>query len=149
MLLSERPPDQGGSRRVQPHYAGSAPSAVDIIFDVIWSVEVEREVEQWIDDLPAVDFAAVLVHIERLGVQGSLLRMPASRSLGDGAFELRFNLRRMAWRITYYFAADHRIVLLTVFRKQRQNERHEVQRARRAITKCIAEDHTAEDEESQ
>ncbi len=71
--------------------------------------------------------------------------MPASRALGDGLFELRFDLVRTAWRITYYFAADQRIVLLTVFRKQRQNERHEVQRARQAMDRCIREGHTAEE----
>jgi hypothetical protein len=32
-----------------------------------------------------------------------------------------------------------------VFRKQRQNERTEVQRARWAMTRCIAEKHTAEE----
>lgn len=73
--------------------------------------------------------------------------MPASRSLGGGLLELRFDLQRVAWRITYFFAADRRIVRLTVFRKQRQNERAEMQRARRAMERCIAEDHTAEENE--
>lgn len=58
-----------------------------------------------------------------------------------------FDLRRVAWRITYYFAAGRRIVLLMVFRKQRQNERHEVERARRAMARCIEEAHTAEEDE--
>jgi phage-related protein len=62
-----------------------------------------------------------------------------------GLFELRFDLVRTAWRITYDFAANRRIVLLTVFRKQRQNERHEVQRARQAMERCIREGHTAEE----
>ena len=73
------------------------------------------------------------------------LRMPASRSLGDGLFELRFDFGRVARRITYYFAPARRIVLLTVFRKQRQNERAEVRRARQAMERCIAEGHTAEE----
>ena len=80
------------------------------------------------------------------GPTGNQLRVPASRALGDGLFELRFDLTRVAWRITYYFANDRRIVLLTVFRKQRQNERHEVQRARRAMNRCITEGHTAEED---
>jgi hypothetical protein len=33
-----------------------------------------------------------------------------------------------------------------VFRKQRMNERTEMGRARRAMQRCIAERHTAEDE---
>lgn len=52
---------------------------------------------------------------------------------------------RCAWRISYFFTKDRRIVLLTVFRKQRQNERNEVQRARWAMTRCISEGHTAEE----
>lgn len=71
--------------------------------------------------------------------------MPQSRSLGDGLFELRFDLDRRAHRITYFFSGDDRIVLLTVFRKQRMNERSEVQRGRRAMQRCIEERHTAED----
>ena len=88
----------------------------------MWSVELEPEVESWFDNLTAKSFATALPHVERLADQGNRLRMPASRSLGDGLFELRFDLQRTSWRITYYFAQHRRIVLLTVFRKQRQNE---------------------------
>lgn len=114
----------------------------------MWSIELEPEVEAWFDNLTITEFASAAPHLERLADRGNLLRMPASRALGEGLFELRFDLQRVAWRITYYFAADRRIVLLTVFRKQRQNERHEVARARRAMETCIREAHSAEDEES-
>ncbi len=117
----------------------------DIIFDVMWSVELELEVERWMSDLSAHDFASVLPHIERLAERGNQLRMPSSRALGDGLFELRLDVLRVAWRITYFFATGRRMVLLTVFHKQRQNERAEVQRARRAMTRCITEEHTAEE----
>ena len=39
-----------------------------------------------------------------------------------------------------------RIVLLTVFRKQRMNERTEIARARAAMVRCVAEGHTAEED---
>ena len=55
--------------------------------------------------------------------------MPLSRSLGDGLFELRFSLGSTARRITYRFTDDGRIVLLTTFRKQRDNEWAEAQTA--------------------
>jgi len=112
----------------------------------MWWVELEPEVEQWMLELSLVDFAAVLAHVERLAERGNTLRMPASRALGGGLFELRFDRGRVAWRITYWFAPQRRIVLLTVFRKQRNNERTEVERARLAMKRCIAEAHTAEDE---
>lgn len=116
------------------------------MFDVTWTVELEPEVEEWLDNLRVDRFAAVLVHIERLAARGSSLRMPASRPLGQGLFELRFDLDRMAWRVTFFFPGQRRVVLLTVFRKQRMNERSEVARARRAMATCIAERHTAEEE---
>ena len=125
----------------------SATRASDIISDVMWSVELEPEVEAWIGNLPVADFAMVVARVERLAERGNQLRMPASRSLGEGLFELRFDLHRTSQRITYYFGSGRRIVLLTVFRKQRQNERHEVKRARQAMTRCIDEGHTADDEE--
>jgi hypothetical protein len=76
---------------------------------------------------------------------GAALRMPHSRALGDGLFELRFDLGRLAQRVTFFFPGDHRVVLLTVFRKQRSNERSEIERARAAMRRCIEQGHTAEE----
>ena len=112
----------------------------------MWSVEVEPEVENWIESLSVRDFATVVAAVERLAEDGNRLRFPASRALGDGLFELRISVDRVARRITFYFAGDRRIVLLTTFRKQRQNERAEVRRARRAMRRCLAEGHTPEEE---
>jgi len=39
-------------------------------------------------------------------------------------------------------------VLLTVFRKQRMNERHETDRARKAMARCIEEGHTAQEDDT-
>jgi hypothetical protein len=111
----------------------------------MWQVELEPEVEAWLDSISMTEFAAALPHIERLAERGNALRMPASRALGDGLFELRFELNRVSWRIPFFFAGNRRIVLLTVFRKQRMNERNEVLRARTAMQRCIAEGHTAEE----
>jgi len=55
---------------------------------------------------------------------------------GEGLFELRFTLGPTARRITYRFTKDGRIILLTTFRKQRNNERDEVARARTAAAEC-------------
>lgn len=98
-----------------------------------WSVELEPEVEEWLESLPAGPFGTVAFHIDRLAEQGSGLRMPHSRALGEGLFELRFDLERNAQRITFFFAGNRRIVLLTTFRKQRSNERTEISRARDAF----------------
>lgn len=63
-------------------------------------------------------------------------RMPLSKALGDGLFELRFSLGPTARRITYRFTTDGRIILLTTFRKQRNNERTEITRARKVADEC-------------
>ena len=62
--------------------------------------------------------------------------MPLSRNLGDGLFELRFTLGPTARRITCRFSKDGRAILLTTFRKQRNNERAEIARARKAAAEC-------------
>ncbi|GAA4384592.1 hypothetical protein GCM10023152_35100 [Agromyces bauzanensis] len=77
--------------------------------------------------------------IDRLAILGSTARMPFSRSLGEGLFELRFTLGRTARRVTYRFTRDGRIILLTTFRKHRDNERQEVARAKRAADACAVD----------
>jgi putative component of toxin-antitoxin plasmid stabilization module len=51
-------------------------------------------------------------------------------------FELRFALGPTARRITYPFTKDRRIILLTTFHKERQNERAEIARAKNAADAC-------------
>lgn len=51
-----------------------------------------------------------------------------------------------AWRITYWIASERRIVLLTTFRKTRMREEREIERARRAFQRCVAERHTVNED---
>lgn len=88
------------------------------------------------DTLNDAEWGRTVVVIDRLVALGSSARMPLSRSVGDGLFELRFTLGPTARRITYRFTKDGRIVLLTTFRKQRNNERTEITRARKAAAAC-------------
>lgn len=95
-------------------------------------IDLHDEVSNWLLDLNDVEWDRAVVVLDRLALLGSTARMPLSRALGEGLFELRFTLGTTARRITYRFTKDGRIVLLTTFRKQRQNERFEVARARKA-----------------
>lgn len=56
-----------------------------------------------------------------------------------GTVRLRFTLGPTARRITYRFTKDGRIILLTTFRKQRNSERSEIARSRRAAEECAIE----------
>jgi hypothetical protein len=99
-------------------------------------VELHDEVVAWLDTLADREWQRVVVIVDRLADLGHQARMPLSRSLRDGLFELRFTLGPTARRITYRFTTDGRIILLTTFRKQRNNERHEIDRARTAAAEC-------------
>lgn len=116
--------------------------------DVIrWGeVELEPEVDEWIDSLDQHGQETVAFYIDQLAIRGVLLGEPYSRQLSGKLRELRFHLGGEAIRITYWIAPGRRIILLTVFRKHRMRERAEVQRALRAMRRCIDEAHTADEE---
>lgn len=105
-----------------------------------WRVELSDEVATWRAGLSLAGRAAVDRVLELLAVRGNMLRMPHSRSLGDGLYELRFTCEGVARRVTYVFAPERTAVTLTTFRKQRQNERAEVLRARRVQRDLEKED---------
>jgi hypothetical protein len=69
-----------------------------------------------------------------------------TQALGEGLFQVRFYVGRIAERITYFFAGERRIVLLTRFAKQRMKDRAEIERARAAMVRCVREGHTAEED---
>jgi hypothetical protein len=99
-------------------------------------VELHDEISDWMDALDDDAWRRTVVVVDRPAALGPQARMPLSRSLGNGLFELRFTLGPTARRITYRFTKDGRIVLLTTLREQRNNERHEIERARTAADDC-------------
>ncbi len=110
------------------------------------TVELEPEVRQWLEGLQTAQFAIAAFYIDLLAERGPLLSEPYTRQLDGKLRELRFYLDRDAMRVTYWIAPMRRIVLLTVFSKQRMRETREVERARRAWARCVAEQHIVDDE---
>ena len=98
-----------------------------------WTVEISPEVENWYATLKSKDKAMADRAFDRLAQFGPALRMPHARPLGSGLFELRFTCEGTARRVTYFIDTRAKIITLTTFRKQRQNERQEVARARQAV----------------
>lgn len=98
-----------------------------------WTLEISPEVEHWYATLKSKDKAMADRAFDRPADLGPALRMPHARPLGDGLFELRFTCEGTARRVTYYIDTQRNVITLTTFRKQRQNERREVSRARRAM----------------
>ena len=110
------------------------------------TVELEAEVASWVEALPAREFGRVEFYIDLLAERGPLLDEPFTRQLRGKLRELRFHLgaRGDAVRLSYFIASGRRIILLTVFRKQRQREQVETERAYRAMRRCVEERHEAE-----
>jgi hypothetical protein len=105
-------------------------------------------VDDWLDSLDAEGQATAAFYIDLLAERGALLGEPHTRRLDGKLRELRFHLDRESIRVTYWIATGRRIILLTVFRKQRMREAAEVERARRAMARWIEEGHTADEEET-
>ena len=91
-------------------------------------------------------FATAAFYVDLLAERGPLLGEPYTRQLDGKLRELRFHLHGRAVRVTYWIASGRRIVLLTVFVKSRMREERETERARRALARCVAEEHTAEED---
>jgi hypothetical protein len=105
-------------------------------------VETEAEVTEWLLSLPGRQFGHVRFYIDLLADQGVALGEPFTRQLRGKLRELRelrFHVGREQVRITYFIGPGRRIVLLTVFRKTRQRERAEIDRAWQAMRVCITE----------
>lgn len=108
-------------------------------------VELEPEVRDWYLALDDEEQGRVGFHIDRLAQEGPLLDEPHTRQLDGKLRELRFYLGSRATRVTYWIAPGRRIILLTVFAKTKRQERRQIERAKRAMETCIAEEHTAKD----
>jgi phage-related protein len=78
---------------------------------------VKAEIENWPDGILA-DFARVL---ELLMEFGPNLRMPHSRAMGGGLFELRPRGREGIGRVFYCFIVGQRVVILHAFQKKTED----------------------------
>jgi hypothetical protein len=102
-------------------------------------IELEPEVRDWLELLPDKHYRKVEAYAELLADLGTQTPMPFARPLRDGVYELRPTLDGDDTRITYWFAPEGRIVLLTVFRKTRMRETAQVARAVSARMVCDIE----------
>ena len=104
----------------------------------LYGFELEPEVRDWLDSLSDSDsdYKRVDEVCGLLAEKGSELGGPWSDHLEGSVWELRLRLRDVAARVTYWCTSDGRIVLLTVFRKTRQHEQRQIDRAVRAQKTC-------------
>ena len=94
---------------------------------------VKREIETWPDGILA-DFARM---VELLMEFGPNLRMPHSRAMGGGLFELRPRGRQGIGRVFYCFVVGQRVVILHAFiKKTEETPKKELRIARRRMTEA-------------
>lgn len=98
-----------------------------------WHIELSEEVDEWLQALSVKAKAHAIRALDLLAARGTLLRMPHRRKLDEDLWELRFRCEQVNQRITYTVEPEQRVITLTTFRKQRSNERKEVQRARNVL----------------
>jgi phage-related protein len=100
-------------------------------FDIEYFHErVRAQIESWPTDVLA-DYARLM---ELLAEHGPSLRLPHSRAMGDGLFELRPHSRSGIGRAFYCFLVGRRMVVLHAFiKKSQQTPDHELKLARRRL----------------
>jgi phage-related protein len=100
-----------------------------VAFEVEYFHErVRSEIESWPVDIVA-DYARL---IELLTGYGPSLRLPHSRTFGEGLFELRPRGRSGIGRAVYCFVSGKRIVVLHAFiKKSQQTPDRELRLARK------------------
>ena len=77
-----------------------------------------RPVKDFLDGLSKETKAKIYAALEMLAQEGNQLRMPKSRSLGEGLHELRVPHPEGPVRIIYCFLPGRRIMLLHAFVKR-------------------------------
>lgn len=91
---------------------------------------VLAEIDSWPVDVLA-DYARI---IELLMEHGPNLRLPHSRAMGEGLFELRPRGRSGAGRAFYCFLVGHRVVIIHAFiKKSQQTPEKELRLARKRM----------------
>ncbi|WP_326605469.1 type II toxin-antitoxin system RelE/ParE family toxin [Streptomyces sp. NBC_01800] len=103
-----------------------------------YDVEIEPEVRAWLEAPGDHDFKRVDEVAGMLAEFGPELGGPWADHLEGPVWELRLRLRDVAPRVTYWITPTRTVVLLTVFRKSRQHEQGQIDRAARAQKACAS-----------
>ena len=85
-------------------------------------------IEQWFDSLTKEQFKSIAKELKLLELCGNLLKLPHSRSLKKGLFELRE--RKYGFRIYYTFFKNKIILMLHAGDKKSQNKDIDLARER-------------------
>ncbi|MEQ1604495.1 MAG: type II toxin-antitoxin system RelE/ParE family toxin [Pyrinomonadaceae bacterium] len=94
--------------------------------------QLKDEIKAWPDDLYA-DYLRLVSLIEEFG---PVLRLPHSRAMGEGLFELRPRGRSRIGRAFYCFLVGRRVVIIHAFiKKTQKTPEREIKIARKRTSK--------------
>ncbi|SDJ61302.1 Phage derived protein Gp49-like [Nonomuraea maritima] len=102
----------------------------------LFAFELEPEVREWLNALSDSDYKRVDEVAGLLAGKGPELGGPWSDHLEGPVWELRVRLGHVATRVTYWCRPDRTIVMLTVFRKVKQHDQRQINRAVLAQKLC-------------
>lgn len=77
---------------------------------MIWTIDYVDVVTAWLDKLTKEQLKSVAKELRLLELSGNTLRLPHSRSLSNGLYELRE--RRFGLRLYYCFHTKQTVLLL-------------------------------------
>jgi hypothetical protein len=100
----------------------------------VFEIELHDEVSRWIETLTDEERDRTVLVVDRLAADGFSAQMPHSRALGESRFEFARN--DISSGYLQFHLGPTKIILLTTFRKQRNNERSGITRARVAASDC-------------
>ena len=96
------------------------------MFDIEFYVlpDVLISVEEFRDSLPTKMRIKAIDSLDLLERYGNQLRMPYSKALNDGLFELRIKFSSDISRIFYFFYVGNKIVVTVLSRKPKRHHKH-------------------------
>ena len=94
-----------------------------------WSEKTKiGPVERWLGKLEKDEVKSISKELELLEISGNELKLPHSKALGKGLFELRE--RRFGFRVYYCFQGEYIIILLAAGDKKSQENDIKIARKR-------------------
>ncbi|WP_440615511.1 type II toxin-antitoxin system RelE/ParE family toxin [Cysteiniphilum sp. 6C5] len=95
----------------------------------MWEIKYLKIVEKWLDALTIPQYKSVAKELKLLEMCGNKLKLPHSKTLGGGLFELR--KRKFGYRIYYKFEKDCVVLLLHAGDKTSQQK--DIKRAKKLL----------------
>ncbi len=102
-----------------------------------WNIDFTDFVEEWLNDLTLQQLKSVAKEMRLLELSGHELRLPHSKSLGQGLFELRE--RKFGYRMYYTF--DQGKVIILLYAGDKTSQKKDIVKARDILKKYKGDQH--------